>query len=270
VKEQGREWSDVELEAYLDDELDAGTFRQMSAALRTDPSLRARLAAIRRTDDLTRAALECPGRTTRWRLGRPRPVAWPAAAVLLIAVGLYLDLRHTDRGRPQSSPMATAAAVGDYAAIRVVLSVPLDDRAQERRRHLTARLSFRDAAEKAARQAAFIQADRWLARGNIEQTVRTLRRLPPPQRQVVLERLARHLGSTYTARRLLDRLAPTDQLTVCRRAVLDGRLNALMLERLHQLRGNPQMRPEVQRVVNELAVRPSLRPWLRSHDLLRG
>jgi hypothetical protein len=127
-----RDWTDEELSAHLDGELDATTAAALEADLANDPALTDRLAALAGVDDLARAAFAAPMDAPvpdrlRAVLEAPAPVidlasrrrpaerpAWLApvlAAAAALGVGFFVGTQQTAPALPQALLQADATVI---------------------------------------------------------------------------------------------------------------------------------------------------------------
>ena len=83
------------------------------------------------------------------------------------------------------------------------------------------------------------------------------------------ERFGELIRSTSTAKQVLDRLTPREQLTVCGTWARNRNLQSVVYPRLRQLTRDAQLSGEAVELVNQLAQDSSLREVLRSHQLLK-
>lgn len=115
--------TDQVLESYHDEALSPAEMRRVSEALRTDPALRGRLARVRHTDLLVRAALtQAPAErpTSRHRMIVPAAVA---ATLALGALGLW-RMMTPPPAQPGPPFVAETHVEPAYQSVRVVLTLP--------------------------------------------------------------------------------------------------------------------------------------------------
>ncbi|MBL8999916.1 MAG: hypothetical protein JNK25_02125 [Phycisphaerae bacterium] len=227
------EWSDFDLEAFLDDELPAHSASALSRDLMECPGLRGRLASIARTDSAVKAAFSGsagPSATLRRKTGR---IAWVRVLALAASLGLAaLGAWRLSNVEPHSSETRSAgvtenavppSASGEW----IVLSLDLRGTAPER----TVR------ALKADNQPP-------------------ARRLPPPRWVGPAP-----LSTAELERRLAAMPGAIEQLDACVGWASERRQSPAIFERIVALAQEPEVRGAALGALRELALHPGLRAY---------
>lgn len=257
-------WSTQDLERFLDGDLDPAAARELSESLLSDRDLRRRFAAVRRADDLARAALSAPSTRSFPALR----LAIAAALVLAAALGLLLLRSAPTPGPspdPGPAPHRVLAAVEQPAeserGVRFVMSLPYVERAPRQ---------TPDAAPRAQRpepvhQPPIRRADsfeRALAQGNIGAAAAFIHEADDAGRAEAIRRVSTLLRSASTALRLLDSLPEELQVQACREMAAELALRPVALGRLRELASRPALAQSVRDALDQLSQDPSIRVWL--------
>lgn len=277
-------WTVQELELYHDDELDAARRDALTAALRREPALRERLAALQSLDALTRAALVSEPvfkpAGVRGFAGSRRffRFAVPAAAAVLLAAVLGWHWRAGSN--KAMTPLVDSAAprvvkaspvTADYEPIRVVFSTPArparpkDKNSAEARPQEAAKPTKSAKAADADEKPFAARLNEALAAGRVPEALELLDQASPAEREFAHRRLGEILRSADAAERLLDSLPPAEQLAVVGDWVKSPRLRPVAFARLGQLSQNAALNEKIVPVVDRMRADPALRPWLRSY-----
>ncbi|MFQ5494485.1 MAG: hypothetical protein ACE5EX_03810 [Phycisphaerae bacterium] len=272
-------WTTLDLELYRDDQLGAARRNALAADLRADPTLRRRLAAVHRVDEVLRGALLDPTLGHRSAAGHGRPGSrwWLAAAsVLLMLSGTwwYLFLRPVaiQGGAADAMPAADRplAGVTDYEAIRVVFSFPVPATTRDGSARPAARAGrSADAARTAAGTRRFLsRLDRALREGRLQDSLLMLKDSSQEDSRTAYRHIGELIRSAASAEQILNRLSPREQLAVCSEWAVEPRLRPVVFSRLRRLADESGLSDEVQRVVFRFAEQPALRSWLRGYQLV--
>ncbi|MBL8762662.1 MAG: hypothetical protein JNM07_00145 [Phycisphaerae bacterium] len=293
-------WSDLQLEAYHDQRLDAGMSERLAADLLRDTSLRARLARLSRLDSLARVAMRSPAArdSTPLRAGaRVRAAVLVAAVLALVAIGWLLRIV-ANPGSPRGDasgvapPIAVAAperserllpvpspepvVVRDDGAgwaprVQVVLSVsrpalvgPPSPRPQPGSRPHPA---SKTPPLPPSASTEIDLLDRVIALGDSAAAFEILRDADPQTRDRALVHLGDTLRSAHVARAILDKLPDSDQLAACRMWASDPALRPVAFERLRDLSRRRDLDAGVRAVVRALGSESGLRSWINSYGL---
>ena len=241
------EWTTRDLELYHDGELDPARRETLSADLRGDHRLRARLAEIVRLDELTTRALgpdhgaaAAPARRSRRVL--PPALAAGIGVLIIIAAAWLARARFASTPAPETVVDAPRAPAADpYTPVRVVLSIPTGPRDADKPP------APREPQEPGVATSAPAQpTDAFTA-------------------ALADERVTR---SVTTAAAFLEDLPTERQLQVCRQWVEHPHLRRITFLRLERLQLQPAVADAVRRLVRDLATQPEFEPWLRSHHLV--
>lgn len=259
-------WSTHDLERFLDGDLDAAASRELSESLLSDRELRRRFAAVRRADDLARAALAAPVT----RSFPARRLALAAAVVLAAAFGLLL-LRPPNHNpgpkltidpSPAPHEVRTVEQSGEQErGVRLVMSLPYVERPP---RHgpdpeLRVERSERVHLSPVRRADAF---ERALAQGNVGAAAAHIHEADEAGRAEAIRRVSTLLRSANTALRLLDSLPEDLQVLACREMAAELALRPVALGRLRELASRPSLAPSVRDALDKLSQDPSIRVWL--------
>lgn len=281
----GTAWSDADLEAFLDEALDEDVAAAVGKSLREEPALRARLAAISRADALMTEALSAPAsqRAAAGGAGR-RWVAMGAAAAacVLLGVGVWAGMSMgsgaagdgTDRnGAMRGTVIVEARGSGDvgagevvreeYDAIPVVLSVKLPARPA---RGAPARFGGGVPA-RAGGPTVESQLAGALAAGDVPLAVVLIEGASATAQEGAYRQIGELMRSATLAERVLDSMAPEQQLAACRLWAEDPKLRTVVFPRLALLAEGGEVGPELAAVVGAMSRRDELRPWVRSYGL---
>lgn len=251
-----RDWTDADLEAYLDGEMPNCEAEAMAACLRTDPELRARCTAASRADELARESLvrhvsRSPPATMRSRVRWLR-VGVGAAAGVAACAAIVVVLRTPPAERPGVRASVTPGVTGvsrptapsGQHLVRVVLSVPLAGAGPQASSAPSAELT---SPEEHKEVGAATDRHAGAGGGNAE-----------------MRRLGETLRSATSARRALDELPREAQLTACEEWARAPHLRTVAFTRLREL-GRDGHEEDVRRVVGRLAENPVLRGWVASY-----
>lgn len=290
---QPRVWSDLDLEAFHDQALDADSHDQLAQSLLTDPALRERLARLRAREAAIIEAL-----TLASRAGAPRakphrgllPRAARLAALLLLTASAGLLIHslyapaplltppHTP-SHPGHAALAPATPTAPSTPTRTLFSMPLTADIHSR---LAQRTPLRDAAGPTAPASTAARTPNAPAPDDLHQFTLALRSDRPEAAAVLLESLpaeaqaramdalGESLRSAEVARRTLDTLTPEHQLAACQRWATDARLRPVAFDRLRDLQHKSALAPQYQRIIQGLQQDASLDGWIASYGLAQG
>ncbi len=290
-------WSTNDLELCHDEELDDARRAELIADLRGDPALRERLAEVGRLDVSirsvlrkehapsvgTNASLECLGAFTpavRWR--RHFVLTLAAACLLLTLTGVWWVSSHrgVERGVEMASdqriPTSTTPGprnddteASSYQAIRVVFSLPVRARPAVPTPKTTPAEPV--VAERRLPGIAVssdeVRLTALLAAGRIRAMLDLLSQTPGDRRVAACARFGRRLRAASTAEQILDRLAPREQLAVCRQWVGQPNLRPVVFARLQRFSRRAKLHDEVRTMVAAYSADSSLRGWVRGYQL---
>lgn len=252
-----RAWTDIDLEMFADDALDASSSDALREALRTDADLRRRLGSIRQIDRLAAEAFDqiaaAPRTERSLRALRPSHLARPlalAACLAIVAAGSYLFGRSGRRAPDPVAPLALAPTDPEPPSphpespaprtVRTVFEMPMP------------------AGYKAAIEAAASDP-------RPEPT--PTRAQPDRSREKELLALGRAIRSADLARATLDTMTGEDQLEACRIWARDPSLRPVAFERLARLQNDPAHAAECARIASAMSEDRNLLAWARSHRL---
>lgn len=284
ANERPSAWTDLDLEAFHDGEMDDATGAALGADLRRDAALRARLSAIAEVDAAvasivanTQATAHGSGRGTR--RGPGRFGSWAAAAALTLIAGAAVVLVNSAGRRPQppdaraasdrgstleTDPERVERSFADHpahfsgsapSAEWVVLSVPVRTPRAERHVSDRSRSPSTISGSSDAPEEPNITA--------------VLRSTTDAQRDAAYIEMGRTIRSAMAATAYLDGLDADEQVRVCRLWAEDPSLRPVVFARLAALRERDAgVRSAVDRVAADLQRRHEFLPWLRSHGLM--
>lgn len=264
---------DMDLEAYLDGELDPGRAGDLAASLRAEPALRARLCSIRAADAAVLASTLIPAAhpapipsvLAHWRL----PLALAATTLLAIGLTAWLALRPggdrsgadglTGRAHTADAPLPAPAATesdGSPAAesfIRVSLGT------------VQPRLGTLHSAEAGPPTPIALWGRRTPAAAEAQSPDDAEFPVDPAERYLTQ---AGGVRSPEEGLALLEQLSPAERVGACAAWVRVPRTRPIAFGELARLRLDPVAGPLAQAAIRDLARQPSLAPWLRMHALL--
>ena len=224
-----RAWSDLDLEALHDGELEAASAAELSRALMQSPALRERLAAITRTDAAVLAGAGVPAvPQRRAAFGAPLHRAALAAAALLACSAAAILLVRSPSPRPAASP---AVAIAAQPGPRIVLSIDLPNSTPPR-----------------------------LAAAPVREPVPVTPSAAPEHIGPL------PLSSAEVQRRLEGIPAPQDRLAACIAWAREKRQSPLIFDHLELLAAQPGMRERVVGALRDLALLSDLRPYARQTE----
>lgn len=254
-----RAWTDLDLEMFADDALDASPSDALREALRTDADLRRRLGSIRQVDRLAAEAFDqiaaAPRTERSLRALRPSHLARPlalAACLAIVAVGSYLIGRSGRRAPDQAAPLALAPTDSETPS-------PVPESPAPR----TVRTLFElpmPAGYKVATEAVRAPSD-----PKPEPT--PTRAQPDRSREKEILALGRAIRSADLARATLDTMSGEEQLEACRIWARDPSLRPVAFERLARLQNDPAHAAECARIASAMSEDRNLLAWARSHRL---
>jgi hypothetical protein len=256
-------WTTHDLELFADERFDSERVSQLTDDLRRDAALRTRLAQVRRTDEVLRAALLQPRPITKFS-GAPVLRRSLAAASVLLFVGVTGWLVW---GRTGGAPLALSglATTNSTRAVRIVFSIPLSTESVLSSQKVLPGQSSTSAQDE---RALLSQIRLLLAAGQAKEAVELLTGTAPDGRRLDHRYLSEFLQSAQVAELLLDGLNLNEQVTVCGEWASEPAIRPMVFARLRRLSEEPSVSSEVGSVLADLAADPELRAWIRGYQLL--
>lgn len=266
------DWTDAELELFHDGELRGPRGDELSEALRTSPTLRARAAAIARADALCTRALDLGDSAAPSAAAPARPFAFPwlrAVAALLILAGLAGLARLWWSTQNSTQPLAPSQQLArhepapePYRAVRVVFSIPAG---KPRPVEKAAAPAVVAAPDQPAPE--FITGlDEALAAGRVEEAIELVKNAGPGDKEEAYRRFGNALRSSDTAMAALDSLSPQEQVAACKLWIAAGQQRPFAMARLKLLSRRAELEQPIRAAVRELlADDPNLRTWVMSY-----
>ncbi|MFN0137761.1 MAG: hypothetical protein ACKVS9_16775 [Phycisphaerae bacterium] len=274
-------WTDEQLDAFRDGELEIVIADRLRSELLASAELRRRLARLERGDALAMVAMTTAARSGRrgggWAMFVGTGVLASAAALLLV-VSSWRDVR-TDA----MLPIAGADPVNDaviasgsgqpYAFVRVVMTLAnqtpkqksAQDAEQRQRRERDENLASVEPIDPlldAVRRA--------VDERRTDAAVALLSDAAEDQRTAGFQMLGESLRSALTAQSVLEQLSPAQQVEACGVWARDLELRPIALRKLRELRDASGTASETGTTLEKLMQDSSLRPWLRSYGLNAG
>ncbi len=291
---QPRVWSDLDLEAFHDEALDADAHDQLAQSLLTDPALRERLARLRARETAILEALTLASRADMPH-AQPRhtprhtllPRAAGLAAALLLTAGVALLITSSLTSPPSTPPapltphapshaghaaLAPATPTNPATATRTLFSMPLTADIHNRLAQRTPEPARAARTQDAPAPAPddLHQFTLALRSDRPEAAAVLLESLPAEAQSRAMDALGESLRSAEVARRALDTLTPEHQLATCERWATDARLRPVAFDRLRELQHTAALAPQYQRTLRLLQEDATLEGWIASYGLARG
>lgn len=271
------------MERFLDGDLGQEQADILADQIRSSPDLGRLSHRVRESDDLIRAALlSTPDRAAR--IASPLRLAWRigglATASLALVAMAVLTIRWS--GTPatpiETTPIASRTdhpvpeVLEKITANRVVFSVPLrkpgnatpdTPRGREMAPQRHARTIDVSQPRPPSKAAAFVAA---VHRKDFPAATTLARDAGPEQRETMFTRLGSTMFSSSSARVVLEAFPPDVAIELCGTWLRDGTQRPVAMRRLDHLASEPASRGYVRGMLVELlASRPDLRPWMSSY-----
>lgn len=274
-------WTDEQLDAFRDGELEVAVADRLRSELLASAELRRRLARLERGDALAMVAMTTAARTGRhgsgWAMFVGTGVLASAAALLLV-MSNWREVR-TDALVPiaaSTQPHGSAEAIETgqpYAFVRVVMTLASQtpkqkpaqdaDKRQRRERHENlASVEQIDPLLDAVRRA--------VDERRTDAAVQLLSDAAEDQRTAGFQMLGESLRSALAAQSVLEQLSPAQQVEACGVWARDLELRPIALRKLRELRDAGGTASETGTTLEQLMQDSALRPWLRSYGLSTG
>ncbi len=279
-------WTDAALEAFLDGALGEADAAELGEALREDPALRARLAEIRRGDEVMLEALLTAVEDPRPRARGTGAGVWAVAAAACVAVAGGVWIAGGVRGAGGSAPEPAEGVVhknevdgrGEadveeevYDPVPVVLVVKLPARGAALG-GAAAGGNGHGQSESGGESARGVEGRlaEALAAGDVAAAVALIDGAGARAQEGAYRQIGELMRSAAIAEKVLDSMAPAQQLAACRLWAEDPKLRTVVFPRLAALGRSGELGEELAAVVREMSEREELRPWLRSYGLAAG
>ncbi|TVQ33101.1 MAG: hypothetical protein EA376_03335 [Phycisphaeraceae bacterium] len=271
-RDHAHTWSDLDVERYHDGDMPDDLARAFTRDLMADAALRARLDAVRRVDEVARAALLAAPAA---RTAPPRPpirrLMAAAAMIALVAGAGLVTWRFTTAPAPSTAgesqliaqddtapPEAPAPRTGPFRPGDVVLTIT-------HRPGAAPSSSSRAPApsRSVAAPSTVDELDAALRRGDALHAMRLLNERDADG--AGLERIGALFLSADTAREALDMLPPQRRLDAIRIWAARPALRPVVFPAFADMLADPATADAARALRRELADIPELRPWLASY-----